>query len=336
MHAYLDTTYDPILRLNQTTNGINFTPSPPWATQLQAAGRQGNDGQGPDIAYNLADSRWYAAIKNHDPQGIYDGETRVLRAVNPNDLLGSWEVIGIFNSSVTGYSQNHNPGLAKTSNGSLYVDAQGWAYVLFSIGQERPNVTTWQVGQGRFRPRFTLSVGKLGNGVGTVSSSPTGINCGTDCSEIFTGGTAVTLTPIPSAGSSFTGWSGDADCSDGQVALTAVRSCFATFTSNVQSRVIWVQPQPLAGFGPAASLVMAGSATGAATGSGVQMLWRNLSTGGAWVTEAYQAMPNSNGIWYHSIPSANYFQQYEVYVNYGGFSSAHCTYQGNNAITWCP
>lgn len=50
MHAYLDTTYDPLLRLKESSDGINFTPNPPWATQLHLAGRLGNDGQGPDIA----------------------------------------------------------------------------------------------------------------------------------------------------------------------------------------------------------------------------------------------------------------------------------------------
>lgn len=151
-HVYLDTTFSPLLRLNETTNGLSFAPSPPSATQLDAAGRLGNDGQGPDIAYNPIDGYWYAAIKCHDQLGVYDGETRVLRAVNPNDLLGAWQVIGVVNLKLTGLPQNHNPGLGKNSDGSLYVDAGGWAYVFFGVGQVRPAVDTWQVAQGRFRP----------------------------------------------------------------------------------------------------------------------------------------------------------------------------------------
>jgi hypothetical protein len=336
MHAYLDTSYNPILRLNETTNGLTFTPSPPWETKLHAAGRLGNDGQGPDIAYNSSDQHWYATVKNHDPQGIYDGESRVLRAMNVDDLLGSWEVIGIFNSSVTGKPQNHNPGLGKNSDGSLYTDAQGWAYVFFTVGQERPNVTTWAVAQGRFRPRFNLSVGRLGSGSGTVSSSPAGIQCGIDCAEAYVAGTPVTLSATAASGSTFIGWSGDPDCSGGVVTMTAGRSCYATFDSNIKARVIWIQPQPLAGFGPPGSLVLAGSATGAPGGSQVQLVWRNVSTGGPWVTEAYQPQPDANGIWYHAISNANYFQLYSAYVNYGGITSATCTYQGNSQITWCP
>lgn len=177
LHAYLDSTLNPLLRLNESTNGVSFSPSPPYETQLHAAGRQGNDGQGPDIAYNPVDGHWYATIKNHDPMGIYDGESRVLSSTNPGDLFGAWQVIGIFNSSVTGWPQNHNPGLGKHSDGTLLVDSQGWSYVFFSVGNERPDVGSWEVAQGRFRPGTTptnvlVSVDK--NLPGYLSASSTG------------------------------------------------------------------------------------------------------------------------------------------------------------------
>jgi hypothetical protein len=76
---------------------------------------------------------------------------------------------------------------------------------------------------------FALSVGTIGVGSGTVTSSPSGINCGVDCFEIYTNGTSVTLTPTPDPGFFFTGWSGDADCVDGVVLMTADRSCTAQF-----------------------------------------------------------------------------------------------------------
>ena len=90
VHAFLDTDYSPLTRLNRTTNGFTFSPTPPLATQMYAAGRSGADGQAPDIAYNTGDLHWYGAIQTSDPQGIYGGETRVIRSVNPNDLLGPW------------------------------------------------------------------------------------------------------------------------------------------------------------------------------------------------------------------------------------------------------
>ena len=51
---------------------------------------------------------------------------------------------------------------------------------------------------------YALTVAKSGTGGGVVTA--TGINCGTDCSEIYASGTSVTLTAIPAGGSSFAGW----------------------------------------------------------------------------------------------------------------------------------
>ncbi len=75
----------------------------------------------------------------------------------------------------------------------------------------------------------TLSVSKQGTGSGTVTSNPPGISCGTDCSEVYNYGTVVTLTATADTGSTFTGWSGDPDCSDGVVTMDADKTCTATF-----------------------------------------------------------------------------------------------------------
>ncbi len=74
-----------------------------------------------------------------------------------------------------------------------------------------------------------LSVAKAGTGTGTVTSSPAGISCGSQCSRHYSAGSVVTLAATPAAGATFGGWSGDADCSDGTVTLSANRSCTATF-----------------------------------------------------------------------------------------------------------
>jgi hypothetical protein len=77
----------------------------------------------------------------------------------------------------------------------------------------------------------TLSVTRAGSGSGTVTSTPAGISCGSDCSESYVYNTQVTLGATPVAGSVFSGWSGDADCSDGVVTMTAGMTCTATFNS---------------------------------------------------------------------------------------------------------
>src|SRR3989344_1589879 len=62
--------------------------------------------------------------------------------------------------------------------------------------------------------KYALSVSKTGTGTGSVSSAPSGINCGDisgdiDCFEEYAEGMSITLTPNAGPDSLFTGWSGD-------------------------------------------------------------------------------------------------------------------------------
>lgn len=70
---------------------------------------------------------------------------------------------------------------------------------------------------------YSLTVNKSGAGTGTVTSSPSGINCGADCSETYTAGTAVTLTALPDSGSTFAGWSGGG-CSGTDVCVVTINA----------------------------------------------------------------------------------------------------------------
>jgi hypothetical protein len=55
---------------------------------------------------------------------------------------------------------------------------------------------------------LTVTLDLINGATGYVSSAPVGIDCGADCSEIYTDGTVVTLTaaPEPPTGTSFLGW----------------------------------------------------------------------------------------------------------------------------------
>ncbi len=78
---------------------------------------------------------------------------------------------------------------------------------------------------------YQLSVSTAGDCSGTVTSSPAGIDCGSDCDEVYAEGTVVNLTATPDEGCRFAGWSGDADCSDGSVTMDGSRMCVATFNA---------------------------------------------------------------------------------------------------------
>ncbi len=78
---------------------------------------------------------------------------------------------------------------------------------------------------------YPLTVRTAGTGVGTVTSSPAGIDCGATCAATYTDGTVVTLTATADSGSTFTGWSGECSGTSTTCAVTmdAATRVVATF-----------------------------------------------------------------------------------------------------------
>jgi PKD repeat protein len=95
----------------------------------------------------------------------------------------------------------------------------------------------------------TLTVQKAGTGSGTVSSSPAGIDCGTDCSEAYDEGTVVTLTATAAADSVFSGWEGDCSgCGTSttcDVTMDSDKTCTAAF--DLQQYTLSVNINPSGG-----------------------------------------------------------------------------------------
>ncbi len=79
---------------------------------------------------------------------------------------------------------------------------------------------------------FLLAVNKTGSGSGTVTSSPPGINCGSDCSVEYDSGTEVALAAIPAADSLFVGWSGGGCTGTGTCTVTMNSDTSITATFN--------------------------------------------------------------------------------------------------------
>lgn len=115
----------------------------------------------------------------------------------------------------TSCSYNYDAGTPITITGTAGGDSTftGWSGGLcegtdpceFSMTEARAVTGTFDL----LPPLHTITVTPAGTGLGTVTSSPTGISCGSTCEFDFTEDTTIRLTPVANAGSTFTGWTGD-------------------------------------------------------------------------------------------------------------------------------
>jgi len=103
---------------------------------------------------------------------------------------------------------------------------------------------------------YQLTVTAPASGMGTITSSPAGINCPTTCSASFNQNAQVTLTETPGTGDFFSGWGGSCSGTSTTCSLkiTAATTVNATFT---------------AGDGLTVSLAGSGTGTVISTPSGI-------------------------------------------------------------------
>ncbi len=144
---------------------------------------------------------------------------------------------GTGSGTVTGagtYNYNTAVTVTATANtGSTFAgwsgDCTGTAYSTTVTMAANKSCTATFNQQG-----FTLSMIKSGLGTGVVTSSPSGINCGTACSAVFPLGASVTLTAVPDSGSVFVRWGGICSgiTSSISVTMNANKICYAVFNQN--------------------------------------------------------------------------------------------------------
>ena len=130
------------------------------------------------------------------------------------------------------YTQNIDVGNVTTYTFTNLTDGRHTIYCFYQhiMPQESKAVTPTKslIIISSSTQTYTLSVNKAGSGV--ITSSPAGISCGADCTEVYTAGTVVTLTAAPDGNSSFAGWSGACTGSGTcTVTMDAAKSVTATF-----------------------------------------------------------------------------------------------------------
>ena len=83
---------------------------------------------------------------------------------------------------------------------------------------------------------YSLAVSK--SGTGTVTSSPTGISCGSTCLANFSTGATITLTPSTTGGNTFSGWGGACTGSGAcTVTMNSDKSVSASFLASTGSTI---------------------------------------------------------------------------------------------------
>jgi len=117
-------------------------------------------------------------------------------------------------------------------------DLIDWKTYYFAVtaydtsGNESPY--SEEISAKKIPSQHTLNVNRGGTHTGIVTSSADGINCGSDCDEVYYTGTVIILIAKPDTGSVFEGWSGGGCSGKGQCVLTINADTTVTATFNTK------------------------------------------------------------------------------------------------------
>ena len=157
-------------------------------------------------------------------------------------ILNASEAYNNYGISIGHLSSNSSSFIARSDN-SIHIHPSSSAVgVIEVIIQARNNnnqlslPSTWTITVIN-PPASSYALTTNISGSGTITSNPAGINCGSDCSQTYNTGTAVTLTANPDTGYVFNNWGGS--CSGNNTIFTFVlntdTACQANFVSSVDT-----------------------------------------------------------------------------------------------------
>lgn len=162
-------------------------------------------------------------------------------------------------------------------NSTESVDLDG------AIRDSNPDIGADEYGANAYR----LVVHKRGLGSGSVFSDVPGIDCGVACNAFFPSSQTVVLTATPVAGSTFTGFTGTPDCSDGAVSMSSEIECDAKFAPSGPAKLI-VEKRTIPA-GRADTFTFTGDVVGSIA-DGQQLVVSSLEPGAYSITETDHAL----------------------------------------------
>jgi hypothetical protein len=228
------------------TSGLYYAVAPAGGTDTL------NVSFGGTVSYPTVYVHEYKGVAPNSPLDGATGSSGVASAspvTGNTSASSSGELLFAYGDSVN-YNMTADSGFALRMTSSFsaasedaIVSKSGTYGATFGL----PGNTSWVALLASFKPATAapvLTVTKNGTGSGTVTSLPSGIACGSQCSATFASGTKVVLTASPASGSTFTGWSGACSgtgtCS---VTLSASTTVTANFAPASSTKIAYVQSQ---------------------------------------------------------------------------------------------
>ncbi len=178
-----------------------------------------------DKAGNIRSGYWDIGAYEYTTGGSYTHSLSVMKS-------GSGTVSGSYINCGSTCSNTYSSGATETlvavpASGYTFT---GWSGACSGTGTCSVTLNENKTVTATFAaiPNYTLSVGK--NGTGSITSNPSGINCGSTCSYSYPQGELVTLSANPGAGYTFSHWSGSCSGTDTcMVTMNSAKSVTANF-----------------------------------------------------------------------------------------------------------
>jgi len=225
------------------TNGhviylVDKTGTECWARIENTGAANGKIGPNPFIGVDQANGHVIAydetkTAREYDAAGSFVAEFGTFTEGVPRS----------FRVAVDSACATHEPPLDETTTPTCktYDPANGTVYVAFddtNAAHPPYDVTAFgPLKYGLGNEKFPLTVIKTGTGSGKVTSTPSGIDCGSTCSAEFLETEVVTLKAEASPGSEFVKWSGPCSGSgECKVAVTEAKTVTAEFKSTAKPK----------------------------------------------------------------------------------------------------
>src|SRR5215469_1233645 len=166
----------------------------------------------------------YAVAVNDKANKIYVANYGVDPFASPGtNLPGN---VTIIDGATNAFTNLRDP--AATNPNAIAVDSITNQIYVANVISDNLSV----IDGGGTSTNFALTVAESGSGTGTVTTSPSGIDCPSVCSTVFESGATVTLTASPASGSTFAGWSGPCSGTGAcTVTMSGTVSVTATFNT---------------------------------------------------------------------------------------------------------